>query len=100
ARPRPDRRRDRPAARDPGVGPRRGALDRRARRAAMDASIWVPGLLILVGLLGIVVPILPGLVLVLGAVLLWAWDTSTTLAWWVFGICAVLFVAGMALQYL
>lgn len=66
----------------------------------MDESIWVPAVLILVGMVGIVVPVIPGLLLVLGAVLLWAWDTSSTLGWWIFGLAAALYAAGVALQYL
>ena len=63
-------------------------------------EVWVPAVLILIGLVGIVVPILPGLLLVLAAVLLWSWQVSTPLSWWVFGISAVLYGAGVALQYL
>lgn len=66
----------------------------------MDATTWVPALLILVGLLGIVVPIVPGLLLVLAAVFVWAFDTATGLAWTVLGLSAALYLAGMALQYL
>lgn len=66
----------------------------------MDAIVWVPALLILVGLLGIVVPVIPGLLLVLAAVLIWAIDTGGTLAWSVFGLSAVFYLTGMALQYL
>ena len=65
----------------------------------MEASTWVPALLILIGMVGIVVPVLPGLLLVLAAVLIWALDLGTPLAWWVFGVCAALWVAGVALQY-
>jgi uncharacterized protein YqgC (DUF456 family) len=63
-------------------------------------EIWVPAVLILIGLVGIVVPVLPGLLLVLGAVLLWAWEVSTPLGWGVFGISAALYAGGVALQYL
>jgi uncharacterized protein len=66
----------------------------------MDTAVWVPAVLILVGLVGIVVPVIPGLLLVLGAVLLWSWEASTTLGWWIFGICAVFYLGGVALQYL
>jgi len=62
-------------------------------------DIWVPAILILIGMVGIVVPVLPGLLLVLAAVLIWALDLGTPLAWWVFGVCAALWVAGVALQY-
>jgi uncharacterized protein YqgC (DUF456 family) len=41
-------------------------------------------LAIAVGLVGIVVPVLPGSVLILGAILVWAWSTGGTTAWLVF----------------
>ena len=66
----------------------------------MPTEIWVPALLILIGLVGIVVPVLPGLLLVLAAVLLWSWEVSTPLGWWVFALAAVFYAAGLALQYL
>lgn len=65
----------------------------------MESTLWVPAVLILIGLVGIVVPVLPGLLLVLAAVFIWAFDTSTSAGWWVFGLCALLYVAGMGLQY-
>ncbi|QAY70172.1 DUF456 family protein [Xylanimonas protaetiae] len=46
------------------------------------------GLAILVGLAGTVVQVLPGNVLVLGAVGVWAWQTGGG-AWWVFTAAAV-----------
>lgn len=63
------------------------------------ASIWVPALLIAVGVLGIIVPVLPGLVLVLVGIGIWCWDTGGTVGWTVFGIAAALFAAGLLLQY-
>jgi hypothetical protein len=63
-------------------------------------EIWVPALLIAIGLAGIIIPVLPGLVLVVGAVLLWAWQVSTPLAWWVFAVAVLLYAAGVTLQYL
>jgi uncharacterized protein len=57
-------------------------------------------LVIAVGLVGIVVPILPGSVLVLGAVLLWAWDTGGSTAWIVFAVVTVLLAAGSVVKYL
>jgi uncharacterized protein YqgC (DUF456 family) len=65
----------------------------------VEAALWVPALLILVGMVGIVVPVVPGLLLVLAAVLLWALDTSSALGWWVFAVSAVLYLAGLGLQY-
>ncbi|MFQ6170597.1 DUF456 domain-containing protein [Oryzobacter sp. R7] len=65
-----------------------------------DVRLFVPPLLIVVGLLGIVVPVLPGLLLVLGGVLLWAALTGTPLAWGLFAACVLVAAAGWALQYL
>lgn len=58
------------------------------------------GLVILVGLAGIVVPVLPGLVLVVGAVLVWSLEESTTLGWIVFGAAVVLAAAATVIKYL
>jgi uncharacterized protein YqgC (DUF456 family) len=33
-------------------------------------------------------------------VLLWSWETGTTLSWTIFAVCAVWFVAGLTGQYL
>ena len=57
------------------------------------------GLLIAAGILGLVVPVLPGLALVLAGVLLWSATTGTALAWWVFGIGAAVAAAGWVLQW-
>ncbi len=67
---------------------------------ADDVSVLVPSLLVVVGLLGIVVPVLPGLLLVLGGVLLWASLTGTGVAWTVFAAALLVAVAGYTLQYL
>ena len=55
--------------------------------------------MIAIGLLGIVVPILPGSILVLGAVLVWSWSVGGATAWTVFGVVAVLLVAGAVVKY-
>jgi hypothetical protein len=65
----------------------------------MEANLWVPALLMLIGMVGIVVPVIPGLVLVLAGVFVWALGESTGFGWSVFGVCAVLYLAGLALQY-
>ncbi len=57
------------------------------------------GALLVVGLFGIVVPVIPGLLLVWAAVVLWATEQQSTLGWVVLGICTVLFVGGWLLQY-
>ncbi len=67
---------------------------------ADDVGGIVPPLLILAGLVGIVLPVLPGLLLVLGGVLLWALMEGTALAWGIFAASVVVAVAGFGLQYL
>ena len=57
------------------------------------------GVAILVGLVGIVVPVLPGSVLILGAVLAWAVWTGTSLGWVVFAVAATLLVLGGIVKY-
>jgi uncharacterized protein len=59
------------------------------------------GLTMLVGLVGVVVPVLPGTALILAAAFAWALlvvDGGAT-RWVVFGVMAVLFVVGTVLKY-
>jgi uncharacterized protein YqgC (DUF456 family) len=56
-------------------------------------------LAILVGLVGVLVPILPGLVLVLAAILVWALDIGTGTGWAVFAVATLLLVAGTVVKY-
>ncbi|MDZ5661940.1 DUF456 domain-containing protein [Nocardioides sp. S-58] len=55
---------------------------------------------IAVGIAGIIVPVLPGTLLVLGAVLVWALEIGTSTAWAVFAACALLLVGGSIVKYL
>ena len=57
-------------------------------------------LAIAVGLAGVVVPVLPGSVLVLAAILVWAWQVGGATAWAVFGVAAVVLVAGGVVKFL
>ena len=66
----------------------------------MDGLTVVVGLLMLVGLIGIAVPVLPGLFLVWAAVLIWAFAVRTSAGWVVLGIATVLALLGLLLQYL
>lgn len=54
---------------------------------------------IAVGLVGVVVPFLPGAFLVLGAILVWAVVEQSTTAWVAFGIAAVITVVAQVLKY-
>ncbi|WP_315772777.1 DUF456 domain-containing protein [Rhodococcoides kroppenstedtii] len=58
------------------------------------------GLAIVVGLIGIVVPVLPGVLLILAAIGVWAFVTATTTAWTVFGVAAALLVIFGVAKYL
>ena len=55
---------------------------------------------IAVGIAGIIVPVLPGTILVLGAILVWALEVGTTTAWAVFAVSALLLVGGSVVKYL
>jgi uncharacterized protein YqgC (DUF456 family) len=57
------------------------------------------GAAVLVGLVGIVVPVLPGSVLILGAVLVWAVESRTATGWLVFSVVTVLLVVGAVVKY-
>lgn len=63
-------------------------------------SVWVPAILIIVGIVGIVVPVVPGLLVAVLGVLLWAYETGGTTAWTVFGICVALYLTGVVVQLL
>lgn len=57
-------------------------------------------LAIAVGIAGIIVPVLPGTILVLGAILVWALDVGTTTGWAVLAVSTLLLVGGTVVKYL
>ena len=58
------------------------------------------GLVMVLGLVGVVVPVLPGLLLVWAAGVAWAWlDGGGVLRWSVAAVLTVLLVAGTVLRY-
>ena len=65
----------------------------------MTVTELVAGLVILVGLVGIVVPFLPGSVLILLAVLGWAVDDGSGVAWVVLAAVSVLLLTGAVVKY-
>lgn len=65
-----------------------------------DVWLIIPPLLIVVGLVGIVVPALPGTFLVLGGMLVFALTNSSPVAWVLFSLSVLVAVAGKSLQYL
>lgn len=63
-------------------------------------TIALCALLIVVGMIGVVVPVLPGLLLTVLAVLLWAINTGGSTAWVVFAVAAVVYAIGLVAQFL
>jgi uncharacterized protein YqgC (DUF456 family) len=57
------------------------------------------GLAVIVGLVGIVVPVLPGSVLILLAVLVWATEGASRTGWIVFAVVTTLLVVGTVAKY-
>jgi uncharacterized protein YqgC (DUF456 family) len=57
-------------------------------------------LAMIVGTVGIVVPVLPGLIVVWGATLVWAFERQDGPGWLVLGITTLLYAAGIVAQYL
>ncbi len=56
-------------------------------------------LAIAVGLVGVIVPILPGSLLVLGAILFWSWDLGTPTGWVVFAAATAFIALGGVVKY-
>ncbi|QDO88421.1 DUF456 domain-containing protein [Ornithinimicrobium ciconiae] len=65
----------------------------------MSAVEWIVIPVFLVGLLGIVIPVLPGLLLIVAAVLVWALEQQTPAAWWVLALTGALFAACLVLEF-
>lgn len=58
------------------------------------------GLIVAVGIVGVLVPILPGLILVLAGIAVWAVPRNDTLGWTVLGIAVAIVVVGSIAKYL
>lgn len=67
--------------------------------AVSTGGIILVALAIAVGLVGVIVPILPGAILVIGAIGVWAFVVGTAMSWVVFGIAAALFVVSQVVKY-
>src|SRR3954468_10273136 len=65
----------------------------------MTSTDLLVGLAVLVGLVGIVVPVLPGTILILGAVLVWAVASSSAAGWVVFALVTTILVVGGIVKY-
>jgi uncharacterized protein YqgC (DUF456 family) len=65
----------------------------------MSPTVLVCGLLVLVGLFGIVVPVLPGTLLVALGILVWASENGSAEAWTTFAVAAVCLAVGLVVKY-
>ncbi|KQX66464.1 DUF456 domain-containing protein [Angustibacter sp. Root456] len=66
----------------------------------MTPTDVVVGLVILVGLVGVVVPVLPGVLLVLGAIVAWVLERQDGVGWAVLAVAVVVFAVGQVAKYL
>lgn len=66
----------------------------------MDIALWVIAIsMIVIGIVGTVLPALPGVLFVFGGIVLAAWiDGFTRIGGWVVGIAGVLALAGVAID--
>jgi uncharacterized protein YqgC (DUF456 family) len=64
-----------------------------------STGLLIVGLVILAGLFGVVLPVLPGALLVLAAILFWAVEVGTTTAWLVFAAAALVIVVTQIAKY-
>lgn len=66
----------------------------------MIAATVVAALLVAVGIVGIVVPVLPGLVLVLAGIAMWSITRGDVVAWTVLGVAVAVVAVGSVAKYL
>jgi len=72
-----------------------------ARQAAVSSGgIVLVALVIAVGIVGIIVPLLPGILLVYAAILVWAVIEHTVAAWVTLGVVTVLIGATTLIKYM
>lgn len=65
----------------------------------MSGTVLVCGLVVVVGLFGIVVPILPGTILVALGIAVWATEDGSTGAWVTLGAAGACLVVGAVVKY-
>jgi uncharacterized protein len=65
----------------------------------VDGVTLLAGAIVVLGFAGIFLPALPGLLLILAGIAVWAIPQQHQLAWLTLGGCAVLAVVGLVLQY-
>ncbi|GAA1930304.1 DUF456 domain-containing protein [Nocardioides hwasunensis] len=66
----------------------------------MSALEVLVALAIAVGIAGIILPVLPGTLLIMGAILVWAVQIGTTAGWVVFAVSTALLAGGTVVKYL
>jgi uncharacterized protein len=66
----------------------------------VSATIVLAAVLVVVGLVGVVVPVLPGLVLVAAGIAVWAVPRGDALGWSVLGIAVAIIIVGTIAKYL
>jgi uncharacterized protein YqgC (DUF456 family) len=64
------------------------------------AELWLFGLAILIGVIGVVVPILPGWVLVWAAILVWVTEVQQTYAWVVLAVATVSIAVSQVVKWI
>ncbi len=62
-------------------------------------GIVLVALMIAIGLAGIIVPVLPGGILVIGAIGVWAFIENSAVSWVTFAVAAVVFAAAEVIKY-
>lgn len=62
-------------------------------------GLLLVGLVILAGLVGIVLPVLPGAILVLAGILVWAYEVGSGTSWTVFVVAALVIAATQVAKY-
>ncbi len=66
----------------------------------MEVATVIAAVLVAVGIVGIVLPVLPGLVLVVAGVAVWAVPRGDAVAWTVLGIVVAIVLIGSVVKYL
>lgn len=66
----------------------------------MAPETLIAAVLIVVGIMGVLLPVLPGLLLVLAGVAVWAVPRGDALGWTVLGVAAAVLLAGTVAKYL
>ena len=66
----------------------------------MTASTVIAALLVTAGLVGVLVPVVPGLVLVLAGIAVWAFPRGDAVGWTVLGVAAGIVALGTVFKYL